>query len=170
MSGKQNITILKGPYDTIRPNVPIYYISHEPQIVVRDHEVRGQEEKTNILTIADNSCEELQLDGEEIISYDFPLEALGLAFDPLVDLWWCNLCQVLVPRLPVRNQFRTYGWHSGNFQVIGRHGLQSTCSLEAIQSWTYSLTDSDLTLTNSGIRAAHGCPLQPSKNATRNFS
>ena len=126
--------------------------------------------KTNILTIADNSCEELQLDGEEIISYDFPLEALGLVFNPLVDLWWCYLRQMLVHRLPVRNQFRTYGWYSGNFQVIGSHRLQSTCLLEAIQNWTYSLTDSDLTLTNSGIRAAQGCPPQPSKNVIRNFN
>ena len=93
---------------------------------------REQKEKIKILTITNNSCEEFQFDGEEIISYDFPLETLGLALDPLINLWWRDLCQVLVHRLPVRNQLRTYGWHSSDLQMMGRHSLQTICLLEAV--------------------------------------
>ena len=93
---------------------------------------RGQNEKITILTITNNPCEEFQFHCEEIISNDFPLETLGLALDSLIHLWWRNLCQVLVHRLPVRDQLRTYDRHSSDLQMIGRHGLQIICILKAI--------------------------------------
>ena len=93
---------------------------------------RGQNEKITILTITNNPCEEFQFDCEEIVSNDFPLKALGLALDSLIHLWWRYLRQMLVHRLPVRDQLRTYGRHSSDLQMIGRHGLQTICMLESI--------------------------------------
>ena len=83
-----------GPYDIIRPIMQISYILYEPYIVVDKPKPCGlrTERKPNILTITNNPCKEFQLDGEELISNDFPLEALGLVFNPLIHLWGSNLC------------------------------------------------------------------------------
>ena len=72
--------------------------------------------------------------------------------------------------LPVCYQLRTYARDGSYFQMASRSSLQSKRKLEPIPDWTYSLNYKTLTLTNSGIRAAQGCPLQPSRKVIKNFS